>query len=102
MSTLEIAILITLGLLLFSLNCLASIRAFRTLKRYSFPFQALIWLVPFFGALFVLAKIRPHRRSAFTPLATNTIGLDPNRRTIQGDPWPTLSQPTQFQNHIRK
>ncbi len=95
MSTLEVAILVTLGFLLFVLNGLASLRAIHTLKRYSVLSLALIWLVPFIGALFVLAKIRPQRQSSFLPISTNTLDLDPNPRTIQGDPWPTITQPTQ-------
>lgn len=102
MSILEIAILTVLVLLLLSANGLASLRAIRTLRRYSIPYLVLIWLLPFFGAAFVLAKIHPQRKSAFTPLASNTIGLDNNPVTIQGDPWPTISPPTQFSNHRRK
>jgi cytochrome bd-type quinol oxidase subunit 2 len=102
MSTLEITILTVLCLLLLGVNSLASLRAIRTLRRYSIPYLALIWLAPFVGAVYVLAKIRPQRQSAFTPIATNTIGLDNNPVTIQGDPWPTISPPTQSQNPRRK
>ena len=102
MIAVETAILVTLGLLILGLNYLASIRVFRVLKRYALPFLVLIWLIPLLGAIFVIAKIRPHRQSAFTPLATNTTGLDQNPRTIQGNPWPTISQPTQFQHPRRK
>ena len=98
MTTLEIAILMLLGLLLLGANSLASLRAIRTLRRYAIPYLALIWLAPFVGAVYVLAKIHPQQKSAFTPMASNTIGLDNNPVTIQGDPWPTISPPTQFQN----
>jgi phosphoglycerol transferase MdoB-like AlkP superfamily enzyme len=103
MSTLEITILTVLGLLLLGANSLASLRAIRTLRRYAIPYLALIWLTPFVGAVYVLAKIRPQRTtSAFTPLASNTIGLDNNPVTIQGDPWPTISPPTHSPTLRRK
>ena len=101
MTTLEMAILVTFGLLLLGFNSLASLRCLRTLGRYGLPFLALVWLAPFIGALYVLAKIRPKPRGAFTPINTSTIGLD-NTRTIQGDPWPTLSQPIPPQRRPRK
>jgi hypothetical protein len=94
MSTLEITILTLLALVLVGANSLASLRAIRTLRRYAIPYLALIWLTPFVGAVYVLAKIRPQRTSAFTPMASNTIGLEHNPVTIQGDPWPTISPPT--------
>ncbi len=102
MTTLEIAILTLLVLLLLGADCLASLRAIRTLRRYAIPYLALIWLTPFVGAVYVLAKIHPQRTSAFTPMASNTLGLDHNPVTIQGDPWPTISPPTQSPTLRRK
>ncbi len=102
MTTLEIAILAAFGLILLTLNSLASLRCLRTLGRYGLPYLALVWLVPFIGAVYVLAKIRPKQNGPFTPIATNTVGLDQNPVTIQGDPWPTLSQPIPPQPRRRK
>jgi hypothetical protein len=103
MSTLEIAILATLGLTLLAINSLASLRCLRTLGRYGLPYLALVWFAPFIGAVYVLAKIRPKQSDPFTPLASNTtMELDNNPRTIQGDPWPTLSQPIPPQRRPRK
>jgi hypothetical protein len=98
MSPLEIAILAAFGALLFGANSLASLRCLRTLGRHGLPYLALIWLTPPIGALYVLAKIRPEHHGAFTPIETNTI----NPRTIQGDPWPTLSQPLPPQSRRRR
>jgi len=102
MTTLEIAILVAFGLILLGVNSLASLRCLRTLGRYGLPYLALVWFAPFIGAVYVLAKIRPKRNSAFIPIATNTVGLDNNPVTIQGDPWPTLSQPIPPQRRSRK
>jgi len=101
MSTLEISILVAFGLLLLGVNSLASLRCLRTLGRYGLPYLVLVWLAPFIGAIYVLAKIRPNPHGAFTPINTSTVGLD-NGRTIQGDPWPTLSQPIPPQRRPRK
>lgn len=102
MSTLELTILITFSLLLISLNSLASLRVMRVLKRYSIPFLTVIWVVPLIGAVFVLAKIRPHQKSVFTAFSSTTHGFDINPRTIQGDPWPTISQPATIQNLFKQ
>jgi hypothetical protein len=102
MTTLEIAVLVVFGLILLGINSLASLRCLRTLGRYGLPYLALAWFVPFIGAVYVLAKIRPKQNSAFIPISTNTVGLDNNPTTLQGDPWPTLSQPIPPQRHPRK
>lgn len=103
MTLLEITILATFGLILLGVNSLASLRCLRTLGRYGLPYLALVWLAPFIGAVYVLAKIRPKRNGPFTPVvAPNTVSLDNNPVTIQGDPWPTLSQPIPSQRHPRK
>jgi len=102
MTTLEIAILVAVSLLLLGINLLASLRCLRTLGRYGLPYLALIWFAPCIGAIYVLAKIRPRQNSAFIPIATNTVGLDQNPLTIQGDPWPTLSQPIPPQRNPRR
>jgi len=103
MTSLEIAILVVFGLILLVANSLASLRCLRTLGRYyGLPYLALIWLAPFIGAVYVLAKIRPKQNSAFIPIATSTVGLDNNPLTIQGDPWPTLSQPIPPQRRPQK
>ncbi len=103
MSTLEIAILLALGLLLFIANLLATLRTLRYLGGYGFPYLILIWLAPVIGALFVLAKLRPTKRSAFAALASNTLSFRNNPLTIPADPWPTISHPTTYTpNPFRK
>ena len=86
----EFSILIVAVGLALLLNVLASLRC-RSLGRFGIPYLVMVWLVPFLGALYVLAKIRPAKTAPFIPINTPTHGLDP--KTIQGDPWPTLSQP---------
>lgn len=90
-TTLELGILIVAGSLALLLNVLASVRCLRGWGRFGIPYLLLVWLVPVVGALYVLAKVRPARPTPFIPISTPTQGLDP--KTIQGDPWPTLSQP---------
>lgn len=103
MSTLEIAILLALGLLLFIANLLATLRTLRYLGGYGFPYLIVIWLAPVIGALFVLAKLRPTKRSAFASLASNTLSFRNNPLTIPADPWPTISHPTTYTpNPFRK
>ena len=96
MSTLEIAILLAMAWVLLTANVLATLHTLRYLGAYAFPYLIVIWLAPVIGALFVLAKLRPATRSAFTALAANTLSFGHNPLTIPADPWPTMSQPTTY------
>lgn len=100
MSTLEISILIALGVALLGANLVASIRVVRRLGRYSIPYLLLIWLVPVIGALFVLAKIRPTRPAPMLPINANIIANGPT--TLQADPWPGVGEATEAHAPYRK
>ena len=100
MSTLEIAILIALGVTLLSANIVASIRVVRRLGRYSLAYLLLVWFAPVIGALFVLAKIRPTRPAPMLPINADTIANGPT--TIQLDPWPGVGEATEAHAPYRK
>lgn len=100
MSNLEIAILIALGVTLLSANIVASIRVVRRLGRYSLAYLLLVWFAPVFGALFVLAKIRPSRASPMLPIEADTIANGP--ATLQADPWPGVGEATEAHAPYRK
>ena len=100
MSTLEIAILIALGVTLLSANIVASIRVVRRLGRYSLAYLLLVWFAPVIGALFVLAKIRPIRPAPMLPINADTIANGPT--TIQADPWPGVGEATEAHAPYRK
>ena len=100
MSTLEIAILIALGVTLLSANIVASIRVVGRLGRYSLAYLLLVWFVPVIGALFVLAKIRPTRPASMLPINADTIANGPT--TIQADPWPGVGEATEAHAPYRK
>ena len=100
MSTLEIAILIALGVTLLSANIVASIRVVRRLGRYSLAYLLLVWFAPVIGALFVLAKIRPIRPAPMLPINADTIANGPT--TIEADPWPGVGEATEAHAPYRK
>jgi len=101
MSTLEIAILLAMAWMLLTANVLATLRTLRYLGRYGFPCLIVIWLAPVIGALFVLATLRPAKRSVFASLAANTLSFRDNSLTLPADPWPTISHPTTAFAYLR-
>ena len=85
MSTLEIGILLAMGLVLLIANVHATFRTLRYFGAYGFPYLIVIWAAPLVGALFVLAKLRPRTRSAFAVLGANTLAFSHNPLTIPAD-----------------
>lgn len=92
---LELSILGLLGCGWLVLNIAATRRIKQCLGSvlgYGLNYTLLTWLIPVFGALHILAKLRKLERTHYRPISGNTINLDASRT---GN-WPPLGGHTRL------
>lgn len=94
-SSLELGILglLALGWLLLNIAALRRIaQCLGSVFGYGLNYTLLTWLIPVFGALYILTKLRRLERTHYRPISGNTVNLDAARTGH----WPSLGGPTRF------
>lgn len=89
LTPLELGFLGALALGALTLNLAATRRVAQCLGSvfgYGLNYLLIVWLIPVFGALYVLATLRKLERTHYRPISGNTINMDASRT---GN-WPPL------------